>query len=67
MFYTLRIPDIEEVTELNALKGSFANIEYTLLNGQTVKFGDDNKIYLRNQLHKRTAIGATELSLMRNT
>ena len=43
---------LEEVTELNALKGSFANIEYALPNGQVVKFWDDNKIYLGNQLHK---------------
>ncbi len=43
---------MEEVTELNALKGSFANIEYTLPNGHTVKFWDDNRIYLGNQLHK---------------
>ncbi len=26
-FNALHIPDMEEVTELNALKGSFANIE----------------------------------------
>ena len=44
---------MEEVTELNALKGSFANIEYTLPNGHTVKFWDDNRIYLGNQLHKK--------------
>ena len=65
-FNTLQIPDMEEVTELNALKGSFANIEYTLPNGQTVKFWDDNRIYLGNQLHKRTATDVMELSLMRN-
>ena len=52
-FNTLQIPDMEEVTELNALKGSFANIEYTLPNDQTVKFWDDNRIYLGNQLHKK--------------
>ena len=51
-FNALNIPDMEEVTELNALKGSFANIEYALPNGQIVKFWDDNKIYLGNQLHK---------------
>ena len=45
-FNTLQIPDMEEVTELNALKGSFANIEYTLPNGQPIKFGDDSRIYL---------------------
>lgn len=52
-FNDLNIEDIEEVTDLNALKGSFANIEYPLPNGEIVKFWDDNKIYLGNQLHKR--------------
>ena len=33
-----------------ALHGSFVNLEYTLPNGQTVKFLDDNSIYLGNQL-----------------
>lgn len=28
-------------------------IEYALPNGQVVKFWDDNKIYLGNQLHKK--------------
>lgn len=51
-FYALHIQDMEEVTELHALKGSFANIEYALPNGQMVKFWDDNKIYLGNQLYK---------------
>lgn len=51
-FNAFNIPDMEEVTELNAIKGSFANIEYALPNGQIVKFWDDNKIYLGNQLHK---------------
>ena len=52
-FNALDIPDMEEVTELNALKGSFANIEYSLPNGQIVKFWDDNKIYFGNQLQKK--------------
>lgn len=52
-FNELGIQDMEEVTELNALKGSFINIEYALSNGQIVKFWDDNKIYLGNQLHKK--------------
>lgn len=51
-FHALHIQDMEEVTELHALKGSFANIEYALPNGQMVKFWDDNKIYLGNQLYK---------------
>ncbi len=52
-FNALNIQDMEEVTELNALKGSFANIEYVLPNGQLVKFWDDNRIYLGNRLHKK--------------
>ncbi len=52
-FNALHIPDMEEVTELNALKGSFANIEYALPNSQIVKFWDDNRIYLGNQLQKK--------------
>lgn len=49
----LNIQDMEEVTDLHALKGSVVNIEYTLPNGQPVKFWDDNRIYLGNQLHKK--------------
>lgn len=52
-FNALDIPDMEEVIELNALKGSFANIEYSLPNGEIVKFWDDNKIYFGNQLQKK--------------
>lgn len=52
-FNDLHIQDMEEVKELNALKGSFVNIEYRLPGGQSVKFWDDNKIYFGNQLHKK--------------
>lgn len=52
-FNALNIQDMDEVTELNALKGSFINIEYSLPNGQIVKFWDDNKIYFGNQLRKK--------------
>jgi len=52
-FNSLNIQDMEEVTELHALKGSFANIEYILPNGQSIKFWEDDKIYLGNQLHKK--------------
>lgn len=51
-FNALNIPDMEEVTDLNALKGSFINLEYTMPNGERMKFWNDNKIYLGNQLHK---------------
>lgn len=39
-----------EVKELNALVGGFVNLEYTLPNGNSVKFLDDGVTYLGNQL-----------------
>lgn len=51
-FNALGIPDMAEVTDLNALPGSFVNLAYTLPNGQTVKLLEDEKIYLGNQLEK---------------
>ncbi len=52
-FNSLHIPGMEEVTELNALKGSFINIAYPMPGGHSVKLWDDNRIYLGNQLHKK--------------
>ncbi len=52
-FNALSIEDMEEVTSLNALKGSFINLEYTFPSGQVVKIWDDEKIYLGNQICKR--------------
>ena len=52
-FNALGLPDMPEVTDLNALLGSFVNLAYTLPNGQTVKLLEDDKIYLGNQLEKR--------------
>ena len=68
-FNELNIKDMDEVTDLNALKGSFINIEYALPAGQAVKFWNDNKIYLGNQLHKKDSercygIAADEKYLM---
>ena len=37
-------------THLNALVGNFVNLEYRLPNGNLVKFLDDSKKYLGNQL-----------------
>ena len=51
-FNALGIKYMEEVTDLYALKGSIGNPEYTLPGGQAVKFFDDNRIYLGNQLRK---------------
>lgn len=44
---------MEEITVLHALKGSYINLEYPLLNGKNVKLLDDNKIYLGSQIHKK--------------
>ena len=40
-FNGLNIQDMEEMTDRNALKGSFVNIEYAMPKGQLVKFLDD--------------------------
>ena len=52
-FNELGIEDMEKVTSLNALRGSFVNLEYTLPSSDTIKFWDDNKIYLGNQICKK--------------
>ena len=54
-FNALQIEDMEEVTNLNALKGSFVNLEYALPGGQVIKFWDDNRIYLGNQICKKNS------------
>lgn len=54
-FNALQIEDMEEVKNLNALKGSFVNLEYTLASGQVIKFWDDNRIYLGNQICKKNS------------
>ena len=41
------------VTDLNALPGSYINLEYTLPGGQKVKFWEDGRVYLGNQLEKQ--------------
>ena len=51
-FNHLGIPDLPEITDLNALPGSFINLSYTLPNGQTVHLLEDDKIYLGNQLEQ---------------
>lgn len=52
-YNALGIADMEEVTELYALKGSFVNLEYTLPSGQKMKIWDDDRMYLGNQLCKQ--------------
>ena len=38
------------IDEINALVGKYVNLEYRLPNGMNVRFLDDEKTYLRNQL-----------------
>ena len=45
----LPIDDVLDI-KLNALVGKYVNLEYTLPNGEKVKFLDDQKTYLGNQL-----------------
>lgn len=54
-FNALGIESMEEVTSLNALKGSFVNLEYILPGGQVIRFWDDNKVYLGNQIRKNNS------------
>lgn len=49
-FNSLHIPGMPAINDLNALVGSFVNLEYKLPNGQIVKYLDDQSIYLGNQL-----------------
>ena len=46
----LQIDGLTKVDKLYALAGETVNLEYTLPNGQHVKFLDDQKTYLGNQL-----------------
>ena len=46
----LHIEGMPEVKTLNFLVGGYINMEYSLPNGQKVKFLDDNTTYLANQL-----------------
>ena len=46
----LGVEGMPKLEKLNALVGSFVNLEYTLPSGKKVKFLDDNTTYLGNQL-----------------
>lgn len=52
-FNALGIADMEEVTGLNTLAGSYINLEYTFPGGQKAKLWDDNRVYLGNQVGKK--------------
>lgn len=46
----LKIPGMPKINELNALNGSFVNLNYPLPNGENARLLDDNDIYLGNQV-----------------
>ena len=46
----LQIEGLPKVENLNVLPGEFVNLEYTLPNGEKVKFLDDKQTYLGSQL-----------------
>ena len=46
----LNIEGLPKVEKLNVLPGEFVNMEYTLPNGEKVKFLDDKQAYLGSQL-----------------
>ena len=54
-FNALDIEGMPKVERLNALVGSYVNLEYKLPTGKTVKLLDDNATYLGNQLESETA------------
>ena len=58
---SLDIPGMPKINELYALVGKYVNLEYPLTSGGTVKFLDDNSMYLGNQveceLHKGRCYG----------
>lgn len=50
----LHIDGMPQLTKLNALVGSYVNLEYRLPNGNKVKFLNDQTTYLGNQLECET-------------
>ena len=49
-FNELNIPGMPKIKELFALNGEFVNLEYPLENNTTVKFLNNDEIYLGNQV-----------------
>lgn len=47
---SLNISGMPEINSLNPLNGSFVNLDYTIPNGKTVQFLDNNDIYLGTQV-----------------
>lgn len=54
-FNALGIEDMETVTDLNVLPGSYINLEYKLPGGQAVRFWDDSRTYIGNQVSKKNS------------
>ena len=50
----MHIEGLPEAENLNVLPGEFINLEYTLPNGEKVKFLDDKQVYLGSQLEGET-------------
>ena len=50
----VHIEGLPKVENLNVLPGEFVNMEYTLPNGEKVKFLDDKQTYLGSQLEGET-------------
>ena len=53
----LSIEGMPKLEKLNALVGKYVNLEYPLPNGKMVKFLDDKKTYLGNQLESEIVDG----------
>ena len=51
----LELEGMETVADLTALRGAFVNLEYKLPGGQSVKFWDDDRIYLGYQVCKKNS------------
>ena len=54
---SLHIEGMPKLEKLNALVGSYVNLEYTLPDGAKVKFLNDNTTYLGNQLESELVEG----------
>ncbi len=50
----LTIEGLPRIDNLNVLSGEFVNLEYTLPNGEKVKFLDDKQTYLGSQLESQS-------------
>ena len=49
----LNVLGMPRIDDLNPLNGSFVNLEYRLPNGESIKFLDDNDIYLGTQVESQ--------------